>query len=502
MEGECNKHPDNQQLLLCETCKTTMCEECKKEHNELHDVTSLQDISQKFMRYLDKEEDKELYEVICKLDDSLNLEVERLQKWLDGVQGRVGETVEDYKKEVMNEVRDQSNVKIGQIREDMENALKMSSEEREKTQEEIKDIVIDEKFHLLGKFKDLYFKLQEKYELYKETANAKDICIDHVKRVAAISEDTLKEALLNSLNRVFSIPLLYLTFNRSDQLFTYNIATKEKTAHKLTGIFKANHFDSVLVKNFVYIMGGTNEEGKVPLATTYEYEILGKEGKLKTKTNMVKGRFGHKAISVVDSFIYALGGVTSSFLGTKYTSHCEKYDRIFNRWIEIKPLMESKGYMTACHFRERFIYVFGGFRDDLCLESSANVEIYDTMVESEGWKFVKFNDEGSKWLPVSQGGAIQLNRSSLIIFGGRINKTKFSSDSYIYSIKDNTMKMIESKIESSTTFYQRQVVVYKEQIYAFDGDKNDLHVLNVNEMKWILVKKEEWNKAAPPKSTE
>ena len=492
MEGKCDKHEENLQTLLCETCKITMCEECKKEHNEVHEITSLQDINQKFMMYLNKEEDKELYETICKLDNSLNLEVERLQKWIDKVQEKVGETIENYKKEVTNEVRDQSNVKIGQIREGMQNALKMSPEEREGIQEDIKNIVMDETFHLLGKHKNLYFKLQEKDELYRETVNVKDICIDHVKRVAAISEDTLKEGLLNCLNRVFSVPLLYITFNKSDQLFTYNIATKERTSYKFIGIPKSIHFDSVLIKNFVYIIGGTTEEAKLPLNITYEYEI---SGGLKPKATMVKGRFGHKAISVVDSFIYALGGVINSFLGTKYSNHCEKYDRLFNRWVEIKPLIESKGYITACHFMERFIYVFGGFRDDLCLESSANIEIYDTMVESEGWKFVKFNDEGSRWLPVSQGGAIQLNKSSLIIFGGRVNKAKFSSDSYIYSIKDNTMKMIESKIENSTSFYQRQVVLYKEQVYAFDGDKNDLHVFNVNEMKWILVKKEEWNKA-------
>jgi len=492
MEGECDKHEGKLQLYLCETCQITMCEECKNEHDVIHDITSLQDINQKFMMYLDKEDDKELYEAICKLDDSLNLEVERLQKWLDKVQEKVGETIENYKKEVMNEVRDQSNVKIGQIREGMQNALKMSSEEKEEMQDKIKNIVMEEKFHLLGSHKNLYFKLQEKDELYRETANVKDICIEDVKRVAAISEDILKEGLLNSLNKIFSLPLLYILFNKSDQLFTYNIATKEKPSYKLAGIPKSMHFDSVLVKNFVYIIGGTNEEGKLPSNSTFEYEI---SVSLKQKANMVKGRFGHKAISVVDSFIYALGGVINSFLGTKYTNHCEKYDRFFNRWIEIKPLTENKGYMTACHFMERFIYVFGGFRDDLCLESSANIEMYDTMVESDGWKFVKFNDEGSKWSPVSQGGAIQLNRNSLIIFGGRINKAKFSSDSYIYSIKDNTMKMIGSKIESSTSFYQRQVVLYKEQVYAFDGDKSDLHVFNANEMKWILVKREQWNKA-------
>ena len=260
---------------------------------------------------------------------------------------------------------EESNVKLKETRANMEKSVKLTVEEREKVQEEIKDIVMDEKYHLLGKYKDLYLQLQDKDELYMSTASSKPIWIDHINKVTNISEEFLKENLTATLKRVFTVPILHIIPNKMAQVFTYDLSTKNKKAYRLEGIIKSNHFDSVLIKNLLYIIGGMSEESKALLPTTFEYEFQEKEVVLHKKANMIKARFGHKALTVSDSFIYALGGVTTSFLGTKYANNCEKYDKLFNRWIEIKPMNECKGYMTVCSFKERFIYVFGGFRDDL-----------------------------------------------------------------------------------------------------------------------------------------
>ena len=495
MEGQCEKHPGTENDHLCETCKVLMCQTCKDEHDQSHVVTSLQDLSQKLMMYLNKEDNQSLYQDICKLDDDLNIKLTQTEKWFENIEKRIIEIVHECKAEVMQEITAKSNMKLNEIRKKMEEAPKMTTEERDKIQEEIKDIVMDEKYSMLSKYKDLYIKIQEKDELYMNTANSKQFWIDHVKKINDFSDEYLKENLTRSFKRLFEVPVLHIIPNRTNQIFTYNVATKDKAGHKIQEIIPANHFDSLIIGNSAYIIGGMNEQKSILLPTTYQYEFMKEGGKLIKRGNMIKGRFGHKVLAVGDSFIYAVGGVTSSFLGTKYTNHCEKYDRDFDKWHEIKPMIECKGYMTACLFKDRFIYVFGGFRDDLCLDSSANIEMYDTMIENEGWKLVKFNDEGSKWLPVSQAGAVQLGKNTILIFGGRVNKTKFSNDSYLYSAKDNTMKMLDCKIESSTTFYQRQVTIYKDQVYTFDGDKNDLHVFDKSEVKWILIKKEEWNKA-------
>jgi len=492
MEGECEKHKGSQKQYFCETCKAAICQECKTEHDPTHNVYQLQELGSKLIMQLSKEDDVVLYQEICKLDEELNGEVTKLKIWFENMEKKVVEVVRDCMNEVMNEVLEQTNIKLSKKKTQMEQTLKMSADEREKIQEEIKDLVTQERYLDIYKYKDLYFQMLEKQKLFMSTASSKPMWIQHVKKVAGISEEFLKENVSNALKHVFNAPLLYIIPNKSNQIVTYDLATKKRSVYKMEGLVKSRHFDSVLVKNCVYIIGGNDEENKTLLRSTYEYEILEKTGTLRQKADLIKGRFGHKAISVIDSFIYALGGIVSSFLGTKYTNHCEKYDRVFDRWVEVKPLYESKGYMSACHFRERFIYVFGGFSDDVASESSSTVEFFDTMIESEGWKIVKFTNVNKKWAPISQAGVVQLGRQMLLLFGGRVNKSQFTADCYLYNIKDNTMKQLECKIASPTAFYQRQIVAYKDELYAFDTNENNMHIFDPVAIKWNVVKRADW----------
>jgi hypothetical protein len=460
-------------------------------------VFNLQELGNKLIMQLTKEDDVVLYQEICKLDDELSKEVNNLKTWFGNIEKKVTDVVHQCMNDVMNEVLEQTNVKLNKKRKQMEEALKLTTEEKEKIQEEVKDLICQEQFAALSKFKEVYFKMMDKQKLFTSTASSKPMWIQHIKKVGSISEEFLKENVLNSLKHVFTVPLLYIIPNKSNQVITYDLATKKRTIHKIEGIVKSRHFDSALIKNSIFIVGGNDEEGKELLRNTYEYEILERGSVLHQKADLIKGRFGHKVISVTDSFVYALGGIVSSFLGTKYTNHCEKYDRVFDRWVEVKPLYESKGYMSACHFKERFIYVFGGFSDDVASESSSTVEFFDTMIESEGWKLVKFVNINKKWAPISQSGVIQLGRQMLLLFGGRTNKSKFTSDCYLYNIKDNTMKLLECKIAQPTTFYQRPVVTFKDQIYSFDASENDLHTFDPVAIKWEVVKHAQWDQAPP-----
>ena len=497
MEGGCEKHKCALMAFLCETCKINLCADCKNEHDQAHAICTLQDLSQKLMLQLSKEDDVVLYQEICKLDKELNTEVNKLKNWFGNIEKRVVEVIHECMNEVMNEVLEQTNVKLGKKKQQLEESLKMTAEEREKVQEQIKDIVMDEKYSELAKYKDLYFQTLEKQKLFLSTASSKPMWIQHVKKVAGITEEFLKENVSNALKHVFTVPLLYIMPNKSNQILTYDLATKKRTVYKLDNIQKSKHFDTALIKNNIFIIGGHDEETKTLLKNTYEYEILEKAGTLQQRADLLKGRFGHKAIAVTDSFVYALGGIISSFLGIKYTNHCEKYDRVFDRWVEVKPMYESKGYMSACSFRDRFIYVFGGFSDDVASESSSTVEFFDTMIESEGWKIVKFNNVNKKWAPISQAGVIQLGRQMLLLFGGRTNKSQFTSDCYLYNMKDNSMKQLECKIASATAFYQRHIATYQDELYAFDSNENNLHIFDPVAIKWNVIKRADWEKSEP-----
>lgn len=500
MASECEKHKGSLQTQFCETCKVALCLDCKNEHDPGHTVYHIQDLAQKLIMQLSKEDDVVLYQEVRGLDEELSGEVKKLRSWFENMEKKVVDVIHQSMSDVMNEVLEQTNVKLNKKRKQMEEALKVGSEEKERIQEEIKDLVAQEKFADILKYKDMYYQTLNKQKLFLKAASSKPTWIQHIKKVAGLSEEFLKDNVATALKHVFSIPLLCVIPNKSNQIVLYDLATKRRTVQKLEGVPKSKQFDYVLVRNCVYIIGGYQEETKEALKSTFEYEVSEKGNSLLKKADLTKARFAHKAIAVTDSTIYALGGITPSFMGMKYTSSCEKYDRVLNRWVEIKSLYEGKGYMSACHFNERFIYVFGGFTDDMALESSALVEFFDTMIESDGWKLVKFINAGKKWAPVSQPGVVQLGRQMLLIFGGRSNKSQYSDNCFLYNIKENTMKQLDFKLSAPTNFYQRQAVNYKDQLYAFDSTETNLHVFDPLTVRWNVVKRAEWEQGPAPVS--
>ena len=492
IDTNCDKHPSSPIDFFCETCKWSLCKECKAEHNKNHTMTSVEEVGQNMLNYLNKETDVTLYKQISTLNDQLKAKVTNIRNWFENIKEKVTDIIQDCTDAIMNEVVEQTNEKLEQKKEQLEKALDQLAIDRKKYQAELQDILDSKQYQSFAKYKTLYFQLLEKEHLFKSIACSKPMWKQHVRKLEAVTEDSLKQNVSNALKHVFNVPLLYIIPNRNNQIFTYDVANKKRNVHVLDNIRKSKHFDSALVRNCIYIVGGQDEESKELLRDTYEYEIID-NGILEQKDDMIKGRFGHRVVSVSESFIYSLGGIIKSFLGTKYTNHCEKYDRVYNRWVEVKPMYESKGYMSVCHFKGRFIYVFGGFSDDVCSESSSTVELFDTMIEGEGWSLLKFTNIGKKWAPISQAGVAQIGEQMILLFGGRTNKMNYTQNCYLFNIKDSTMKQLEAKIESPRIFYQRQVIAYKDHLYAFDANHNDLHKFDPEAIRWNMVKKEEWN---------
>lgn len=497
IETGCDVHKDRPTDFLCETCKKLLCKECRVEHSKNHTVSSVEEVGRNMLHLLDNEADAVLYKEICKLDDQLKEDVMKLRNWFESIKEKVADVIQDCTDAVMNEVLEQTNEKLALKKDQLQKALNQLVVERDQYLSQLQDVLNAEQYQSFARYKELYFQLLEKERLFKSIASAKSMWVQHVKKVGMITEDSLKASVSTALKNVFNVPLLYIIPNRSNQIFTYDIASKRRNTHVLEDITKSRHFDSALVRNCIYIIGGQEEQTKELLPDTYEYEIIDQGGVLRQRADLMKGRFGHRVVSVSESFVYALGGIVKSFLGTKYTNHCEKYDRVYDRWVEVKPMYESKGYMSVCHFKERFIYIFGGFSDDVCSESSSTVELFDTMIEGEGWKLLKFGNIAKKWQPISQAGVVQLGDHVILLFGGRINKMNFTPNCYLFNIKESTMKQLEAKIASPTIFYQRQVISYKDHLYAFDTNQNDLHIFDPEAIRWDIIKKEEWSTDGP-----
>lgn len=493
--GECEKHKGSQQTQLCETCKTAFCLDCKAEHDPKHVVYHIQELGQKLILQLSKEDDSALYQEINKLSDDLNGEVAKIKNWFQTTEKKVIDVVHQCLNDVMSEVLEKTYEELNEEKKKMQDALKLTTEEREKIQDEIKTLIMDEKYADIFKYKDIYFQFLSRRNLFENAAAKKPIWAEHIKKVKNLTEDYLKDTLTSALKRMFSIPLTFVIPQKSNTVTLYNVASKKKTVHKMEGLLKSKHFDSVMIKNCIYIAGGLDEENKQKpvMNHTYEFMILETENKLTRKADMVKGRYAHKMVVMNEQAVYALGGIVATFYGTKYSNQCEKYDRCHDRWVELESLVESKAYINACSFNDRYIYVFGGFMDDDLTINSTTVEYLDTMFEKFGWKKVVFEDPNRRWIPFSQGAAVQLNNNMILLFGGRTSRTQCTADSFILDVKGNSMKLLDGKLAHPTSFYQRGVTLNKDEVSAIDATDNDLHIFNTGQLKWNLVKKAEWD---------
>jgi hypothetical protein len=491
----CGTHKETKAGALCETCKTLLCAECKTSHDVTHLVLNLQELGQKLVEQLGKPDDRVLFQEIEKLDDELEREVGRLRNWFAETEKQAIEALHTCMTEMLKDVVDETRLALSKKRKQLQEALNIPAEERAKTSEEVKALIADGHDDMIAKYSPIYLQCMSKQRLFMKAASAKPGWIQHLKKVNNLTDEFLKDCTLTVFKRIFDRPLVYAIANKTNQIVLYDPVANRRSTHRIEGLPKSKHFDSALIRNCIYFTGGLDEEAKAILKSTHEYELRERDNVLSRKADMLKGRFGHKLLAPTDMFMYALGGVVSSFLGQKYSNHCEKYDRVYDRWIELRPMYESKGYVSACHFKERFIYVFGGFNDDVASESSSTVEFLDSMVETEGWKLVKFDNVGKKWAAVSQAGVIQLGRQMLLLFGGRSNKSTFTDVCYVYNIKENAVRQLECKLEHPTSFYQRHIANYKDKIYALDATENDLHVFNPTEVKWTAIKRADWGTA-------
>ena len=172
-EGQCEVHKEQKLSLFCEACKSLLCPDCKPEHDTKHSVFTLQDLGEKLIQQLSKEDDTALYQEICKMDEELTGEVRKLKGWFDELERKTVEAVHQCMNDIMNEVLEQTNEKLGKKRQQMEEALKTSAETKENAIAELKDLLMNEQYLGIFKYKDLYYQCLEKEKLFTTTAGSK-----------------------------------------------------------------------------------------------------------------------------------------------------------------------------------------------------------------------------------------------------------------------------------------------------------------------------------------
>ncbi|MGB9595195.1 MAG: Kelch repeat-containing protein [Candidatus Poribacteria bacterium] len=135
-------------------------------------------------------------------------------------------------------------------------------------------------------------------------------------------------------------------------------------------------FSAVAFNNKIYCFGGLAKAGpmangrnkeEIYLSSVEEYDPI--TDKWTKKADMPTGRAGLSA-SVVDGFIYAMGGQTASgekvFLAERpiSLSTVEKYDPITDKWTKISNMPTARYALTTAVVNNK-IYVFGGSEDTI-----------------------------------------------------------------------------------------------------------------------------------------
>ena len=281
----------------------------------------------------------------------------------------------------------------------------------------------------------------------------------------------------------------------SHELFIYDIELK---LGKRVEMFLENGapfdlpegFDTIAVKDSIYITGGTKDSEKC-LASTYEHSLL--RERVVRRADMNEARKEHIMEYNADH-VYCIAGRNDGGL----TSSCERY-RVTQscangEWEQVPSLCESRIAPSACAIRDPLnpvIYVFGGLGPGGCVDyiemllcnNIAQKWIKIEVKTCEGWK----SRYGAGIFPVHN----ELH-NEIVIFGGT-EETDFN-DTFIIDLKSKTMQACPTaQLPEGISFAQRKCVCTRDCTKACIIGSFNVHCFDVEAKKWEIVKEDEWH---------
>lgn len=131
----------------------------------------------------------------------------------------------------------------------------------------------------------------------------------------------------------------------------------------------------------------------------------------------------------MNGFIYVVGG-QEGIDQASTINYCEKLDLQTRKWTLIQSCLKKSSFCQLATFSKRFIFKFGGKID--ILNHYNSIEYYDT--KEDIWKEISF----SLMYPMLQipqlCGAVQINRSQIMFFGGMVHEAK-CTEAYILTVE-------------------------------------------------------------------
>ena len=250
--------------------------------------------------------------------------------------------------------------------------------------------------------------------------------------------------------------------------------------------FKSNEVTAQLTENFMYrvvslpsgrvfVIGGAKDiNGQQTLKDTHEV-VDGQFNKMASMW-ISRAAFG---VAVYPNFtqIFIAGGRLNS---TEATKHCERYIVSQNVWKRLPELREAKFSTSLCFFNNGgTLYCFGGLVQDGPDQLVPTASIERLSKGQNNWQLLNLKIPRK----IFDLGAMQINSSSLILFGGFESGPKDEVFVYHTGPDDGSFDEIE-KLQTPDFFVQNGVFIKvpgEQQQLIFNGHTH-MHLFDQQSM--------------------
>lgn len=206
--------------------------------------------------------------------------------------------------------------------------------------------------------------------------------------------------------------LIGMNFTDSSDIGSYIQKIDLKIDFKLP----LKHSSVITPQGGIYLIGGQEPDYSTnKLNKTYIFDPL--SCALIRKNTMVSAR-ASAASAYMQGNIYLIGGITTK---EGSTAKCEKYTIKTDKWVQIGNLNTPCYFPNVCVYKDQCIYKFGG----VLKKGFLNDQIEKYTPSSDKWTVVPFKGNiencDDKNPQLGYGGqAVQFDRESVLIFGGRL----------------------------------------------------------------------------------
>ena len=285
-----------------------------------------------------------------------------------------------------------------------------------------------------------------------------------------------------------SLPYLHYLPNFSQDFFVHNFSNKSTIKFNLEGSLNSINYAVIQHTEKLYIGGGCSIKA---FKNDFIAINLSMAACVEPKEHMLYKKCNHKYIATEEEKerrIFSIGGMDDK----SCLRAVERYDIGKDVWEEAPMLTEEKHLVGACCFRDRYIFVFGGYNN--MLGGVLKTIEYIDLNLYQRWRKVFLTPDSSKiWSPRLNSAAIQVSAEYILIFGG-FDGSDAISQTLMFNVTARELhKSRNMEVPGVFPVNLSAPIYYEKNIYAFCiKPARVLHCYDIGESTWEAVPARKW----------